>query len=297
MRAHGVNLSFRDVSFDPAKATGQIDFAIIKASEGTARDPKFAEIWVGVQKVPIRGAYHFLRSQLDWKAQADFFLSVISSCDLQIYSLDFESKYNEMSAKFADMAHKWSDYITQKTGKLVLLYTNPSHYDADLFPYGDWMRDYPLWIAQYWMNNPNPDKDPKLPLNRKSGEWAIYQYASEINFAGHAKEYGTPVNSINLNVFNGTVADMRAWLQLDAPPPPPPSPPPPPPPPPSPPPPPPPPPSPPPPPPPPPSPPPPPPPPPPDDTKAAQIEMIDWVIAQLTAKKNELSGGGGPVGD
>jgi hypothetical protein len=117
------------------------------------------------------------------------------------------------------------------------------------------------------MNNPTPDKDPKIPLNRKSGDWTIYQYASEINFAGHAKEYGTPVNSIDLNVFNGTVADMRAWLKLGAPPPPPP---------------------------------PPPPliPPPPDDTKAAQIEMIDWMIAQLTSKKNELSGGtGGPAGD
>ncbi|MBA4379590.1 MAG: hypothetical protein C0393_02700 [Anaerolinea sp.] len=255
MRAHGVDLSFWDVSFDPAKATGQIDFAIMKASEGTSRDPKFAEIWSGVQKVPIRGAYHFLRSQLDWKAQADFFLSVITGCDFHFYALDFESKYNVVSAKFADMAHKWIEYTIQKTGKLVLLYTNPSHYDVDLYPYGDWMKDYPLWIAQYWMNNPSPDKDPKLPINRKSGDWTIYQYACEVNFKGHSKEYGAGANSIDLDAFNGTVADMRAWLKLDVPPPP-------------------------------------------VDKKAAQIEMLDWMIAQLTAKKNELSGGaGGPVGD
>jgi len=37
-RAHGVDLSHWDVAFDPAKATGQIDFAIMKASEGKFRD-------------------------------------------------------------------------------------------------------------------------------------------------------------------------------------------------------------------------------------------------------------------
>jgi GH25 family lysozyme M1 (1,4-beta-N-acetylmuramidase) len=266
MRAHGVDISHWDVSFDPEKATGLIDFAIQKASEGTFRDSKFVEIWAGVQKVPIRGAYHYLRSGSNWQTQADFFISVVKGNDYHFYALDFEDMGNTMGASFADMAHQWIEYATAKTGKRVFLYTNPSHYDADLFPYGDWMKDYPLWLAHYW-NNPKPDMDPGMPKKRKPGDWTIYQYASEINFAGHAKEYGTPVNSIDLNVFNGTVADMRAWLKLGAPPPPPP---------------------------------PPPPliPPPPDDTKAAQIEMIDWMIAQLTSKKNELSGGtGGPAGD
>ena len=262
MRAHGVDLSRWDVAFDPSKATGQIDFAIMKASEGTSRDNKFAEIWAGVQKVPIRGAYHYLRSGIEWQAQADFFISVVKEYDFHFYTMDFEGTGNTMDAAFADMARKWISYVTTKTlvpvttnappqvqaGKQVFLYTNPSHYDADLFPYGDWMKDYPLWLAQYW-NNPSPDKNPGMPKNRKPGDWTIYQYASEINFPGHAKEYGTAANSVDLNVFNGTVADMRAWLKLGAPPPP----------------------------------------PPPPDTKAAQIAMIDWMIAELTAKRKELS--------
>ena len=271
MRAHGVDLSRWDVAFDPSKATGQIDFAIMKASEGTFRDNKFAEIWAGVQKVPIRGAYHYLRSGIEWQAQADFFISVVKEYDFHFYVMDFEGTGNTMGAAFADMARKWISYVTTKTlvpvttnappqvqaGKQVFLYTNPSHYDADLFPYGDWMKDYPLWLAQYW-NNPSPDKNPGMPKKRKPGDWTIYQYASEINFPGHAKEYGTAANSVDLNVFNGTVADMRAWLKLGAPPPP----------------------------------------PPPPDTKAAQIAMIDWMIAELTAKRKELSDSSdGAVGD
>lgn len=254
-RAHGVDLSHWDVAFDPAKATGRIDFAIMKVSDATFRDKKFAEIWSGVQKVPIRGAYHYLRSGFDWKAQADFFISVVSGYDFHFYAMDFEGTNNTMGAPFADMARKWIEYVTTQTGKLVLLYTNPAHYDGDLSPYGNWMKDYPLWIAQYW-NNPSADKNPGLPKTRKSGDWIIYQYASEINFPGHAKEYGTSANSVDLNVFNGTVADMRAWLKLEPAPIPIPLP------------------------------------IPPDNTKAAQIAMIDWMIAQLTAKKAELSGEG-----
>jgi len=259
-RAHGIDLSKWDISFDPDKATGQIDFVIQKASEGTFRDNKFGDLWAGVQKVPIRGAYHYLRSGMGWQAQADFFISVVKGFDFHFYALDYEGTSNTLNAAFADMAHKWMDYVTAKAGKPVLLYTNPSHYDADLYPYGDWMKDFPLWLAQYW-NDPSPDKDPGTPKKRKTGDWTIWQWASEVNYPGHAKEYGTPANNVDLNVFNGTVADMRAWLKLgeapiqptttptSA------------------------------------------------DAKAAQLAMIDWMIAQLTAKKKELSDSSGPVGD
>jgi GH25 family lysozyme M1 (1,4-beta-N-acetylmuramidase) len=272
MKAHGVDLSHWDVSFDPEKATGLIDFAIQKASEGTFCDSKFVEIWTGVQKVPIRGAYHYLRSGINWQAQADFFISVVKENDFHFYALDFEGTGNTMGLSFANMAHMWIDYTIAKTGKPVLLYTNPTHYDADLFPYGDWMKDFPLWIAQYWPN-PKPDMNPGMPKKRKAGDWTIYQYASETNYTGHAKEYGTPVNSIDLNVFNGTVAVMRSWLKLgEAPAEPttisttpaqpattpttasttsiPTS----------------------------------------TDINSPQIEMIDWMIEQLKAKKNEISG-------
>jgi GH25 family lysozyme M1 (1,4-beta-N-acetylmuramidase) len=124
-----------------------------------------------------------------------------------------------MDAKFANMAHLWMDHIQEKAGKKpVLLYTNPAHYDAELYPYGDWMKDYPLWIAQYWTTNVGPTREPALPKKRKAGDWTIWQYASEINFAGHGKEYGTGSKSVDLNVFNGTVADMHTWLGIHEPP-------------------------------------------------------------------------------
>ena len=218
-RAHGIDCSHWDGSFDPGKATGRIDFAIMKVSEGLVKDPAFAAIWSGVEKVTVRGAYHYLRSGWDWKLQADKFWNIVKDYPFDLYALDFEGIGNVMDVKFANMAHLWMDYVQEKAGdKPVLLYTNPTHYDADLYPYGDWMKDYPLWIAQYWTTNVGPTRDPALPKKRKAGDWKIWQYASEINYPGHGKEYGTGSKSVDLNVFNGTVADMHTWLRLQEPP-------------------------------------------------------------------------------
>lgn len=225
MRAHGVDLSHWDGSFDPAKASGVIDFAVMKASEGLVKDPAFAAIWSGVEKVTVRGAYHYLRSGWDWERQADFFWSAVKDYSFDLYALDYEGIGNVMDAKFANMAHLWMENIqgkaaesagTSRAGRPVLLYTNPSHYDANLYPYGDWMKDYPLWIAQYWTTNVGPDREPALPKKRKAGDWTIWQYASEINEKGNGAnmKYGTRSKSVDLNVYNGTVADMRIWLRL-----------------------------------------------------------------------------------
>jgi GH25 family lysozyme M1 (1,4-beta-N-acetylmuramidase) len=226
MRALGVDLSHWDWSFDPDKSIKVLDFAIQKVSEGLYQDPRLEIIWSGVKKVPIRGAYHYLRSAYSWKDQADFFLNIVNKKDYHILALDYERIGNVVNANFTNMAHQWMDYVKSKTNKLIILYTNPSHYAADLFPYGNWMIDYPLWIAQYWTSNVGPDRNPGMPKNRK--DWAIYQWASEINYVGHGHEYGCGLDlnkptSVDLNVFNGTAIEMQKWVNTGTTPPPPPS--------------------------------------------------------------------------
>ena len=217
-RAQGVDVSHWDISFEPEKASKPIDFAIMKLSEAVYPDPKITEIWEGVKKVPIRGAYHYLRSMWGWKEQADKFLELATPLDFHFYCLDFEGIGNTLDRTFALLAQSWMAYVAMQTKKRVVLYTNPSHYDADLYPYGDWMQLYPLWIAQYW-KTPSPDRNPALPKKRKKGDWHIWQWASEINYPGHGHEYGCGGNSVDLNIYNGMVDEMRLWLRLDAAPP------------------------------------------------------------------------------
>ena len=56
-----------------------LHFAFIKATEGlTFRDDKFSSHWAGAKGAGLlRGAYHFLRPDLDGRKQAEFFLSIV----------------------------------------------------------------------------------------------------------------------------------------------------------------------------------------------------------------------------
>ena len=212
-RAVGVDLSWWDVSFDPRKATKQIDFAILRTGYGLMKDSAFEKLYAGVALVPIRGAYHYLSTGVPWQAQADKFLSSVADREFHFYVCDFEEAYNEMTVKFSMEANQWMDYVSRASGKRVMLYTSPNLYDLYAWHY---CSSWPLWLAQYWSLLPKPGRNPALPKKRKAGDWHIWQWASEINYKGHAKEYGClETNSVDIDVFNGTVEEMRIWLQLD----------------------------------------------------------------------------------
>ena len=59
--AVGCDISGWQVSFDPAKATGPVDFAIMKMSEGLTEyiTPRVLSGWL---QVGIRGGYHYQKS-------------------------------------------------------------------------------------------------------------------------------------------------------------------------------------------------------------------------------------------
>ncbi len=220
-RATGLDLSYYDLSFDSEKATKPINFVIQRVTLGFQsgkidRDSALDKLYTGVQKVGIRGAYHYLSSHSDWKAQADFFLNVVKNYDYQFYACDFESAYNDMSAQFSQDANLWMEYVAGKTNKKVLFYTNKSLYDTYGYMY---CSEWPLWYAQYW-KFPLLYKNPSLPKKRTSGEWSIWQWASELNYVGHSKEYGCGALSVDINDFNGTVVDMQNRLGNTQPPPP-----------------------------------------------------------------------------
>lgn len=223
-RAIGIDISKWDVSFEPNKATKPINFIIQRATLGFQsgkidKDEALDKLYEGVKKIEIRGAYGYLSSHSNWKAQADFFLNVVKNYDYQFYACDFESAYNDMSAKFSQDANLWMNYVAKETNKKVLFYTNKSLYDSFGWLY---CSEWPLWYAQYW-SFPLLYKNPSLPKKRTSGEWSLWQWASELNYKGHSKEYGCGAFSVDINDFNGTVADMQDWLSNTTPPPPPPT--------------------------------------------------------------------------
>jgi GH25 family lysozyme M1 (1,4-beta-N-acetylmuramidase) len=181
---------------------------IIKASEGLSKDISFDANVDEVKKAPMSGAYHYLRSGFRWDDQANIFLSSMRH-DFDFYVCDFEATGNTFSKTFSSMAWEFMKLLQKETGRKVFLYTNPNTYDVNMFPYGDWMKDYPFWVAQYYGA---PDGAPRMPVTRR--DWQMWQYTDR----GVGKEWGCQSIAVDLNVFNGTVDDMRSYLQIATPP-------------------------------------------------------------------------------
>ncbi|MGD8804618.1 MAG: GH25 family lysozyme [Chloroflexota bacterium] len=226
-RAHGIDISHHQTVFDVTVNRDDIQFIIIRASNGTVKDRRFDQFVVDIAEVPVRGAYHYFRSEhsplnpaksYPWQAQAEFFLKCVKDKGFHFFALDFEQSFvdgvpdNEKSPEFARDAQEWMRYVKKETGKPVLLYTNPDKYEHWLMPYGDWMKEWPLWIAQYW-DPPRRNKRPRLP--KEVREWTFYQYSADTPPNGKGKQYGVDTENVDLNVYKGPVEDLRLWLKLD----------------------------------------------------------------------------------
>lgn len=219
-RAHGLDISKYDLTFDPSKSVNQLDFVVQRASYRVTKDEAFDTLNPGVQQVPIRLAYHYLNSDTGWEAQADKFLSVVDGKNFHAYVCDFEDSFNVMSPTFAKMAWDFCKKIVVTTGKRCMVYTNFYHYKDYLVPsqaqYGINWNLVDLWIAQYW-NVPDPNAVPNLPPGRTSG-WSMWQYTAKADGTTYGAGRST---ACDLDVFNGDVPTMRTWLGIDNPTPPP----------------------------------------------------------------------------
>lgn len=234
-RAHGIDISYSQEFFDVAANQADIQFIIIRASNGVKKDSKFDQFVEDIAQVPIRGAYHYFRSErspaksypkpadqvwFPWKDQAKLFLDCVSDKGFHFYALDFERNEipmadgqkaldNIVDESFSSNAQEWMRYVAKETGKPVLIYTNAGLYQP-------WMNEWPLWIAQ-WPAKPNRDEAPNLSKIAAT-EWKFWQYWAEKPPNRKAKEYGVsndPQKNVDLNVFNGTMEELRRWLQLD----------------------------------------------------------------------------------
>jgi GH25 family lysozyme M1 (1,4-beta-N-acetylmuramidase) len=218
-RAVGPDLSHWKVSYDPDIATSRADFAITKATEGTTFiDYKLAQIWNGIAKLPIRGLFHYQRSELSWRAQADHFLRVAAPYQPHILALDVEPFNNTLDNRFFQDSYRIIQYLKESisTPTKVMLYTNKSTFENYLYRY--WVNYFgrqgeeealtiPLWYAQYWTLW-SVDKEPSMPKQRAT--WDIWQ----ITEAANSAEWGAGSAGVDLNVYNGTPAQMAAWLEL-----------------------------------------------------------------------------------
>lgn len=215
-RAQGPDISHWDESFNPAIATQRIDFVFFKLTEGTHFvDSLIEEMWHGVKQVPVRAGYHYQRSGFSWIQQADHFLKVASWFDLQALALDVEEINNVYNDAFFSDTRRILQRLREKApNKKIILYTNSNTYNQlyyafkRLYPFDGtaFLESFDFWYA--WPSR--VFNEPILPKTRRN-TWRFWQKAWD----GKPEEWGTG-SAADVNVFNGTRADLAQWAGITA---------------------------------------------------------------------------------
>jgi lysozyme len=208
MRARGIDLSHWQGSFrDP----GNLDFVIVKATEGIGYiDELFEASLPEVQKVPIRGAYHYFKTSDDGVAQAEHFHNVVRGRGFHFLVVDYESHGNTLDAAGEARLRACWNHLRTLTDRTIVLYTSPYVYRDSLCAYSGLWKDVTLWMAHY--NGQDPETGS--PTVFEASEWMLWQYLS----TGKGADYGVSSRYVDLNVYHGTVEEMRERLGVLVPP-------------------------------------------------------------------------------
>lgn len=167
----------------PAVADAGIEFAYIKATEGTSyTDPRFRENYTGAAQAGMfRGAYHFaLPNVSSGRAQARFFLAhggngqpdgltLPPALDLE-YNPYGPDCYGLTQQQMVNWIVAFSATIHRQTGRHPVIYTDPTWWHDCTGGHGGFADTHPLWL-QDW--DPTP-----APLPAGWGRYTFWQHSA-----------------------------------------------------------------------------------------------------------------------
>jgi lysozyme len=171
-----------------ADALKGLDFAFCKATNGsTLADPVFARNWRTMKAAGVRrGAYHELASPAvaSGKAQAAYFLATVVEQGLEpgdmlaVVASDYGGVTDAEVKAWCDAVH------AAAPASPVLIYS-----DLDVAKALTSCTDYDLWVA--WPSDTAPES--VAPWT----SWKFWQWSESV---------------LDKDAFNGTAAEMKAWL-------------------------------------------------------------------------------------
>lgn len=200
----GIDVSNHQGHIDWASvAASGIEFAIIKASEGTwYRDPYFPANWAGAKDHGIRrGAYHFMRpdrcKEID---EAVYFYSVVEEQGIDtgdFLDIDVEDDPNHCLAVAQSHGISIPEYtsnlcldISDEAGFDPLIYTARNVINQYGFASHPELGKYGLWLASWGSQFPTPPDPWELV--------AFWQYSASGSVPGISGD-------VDMNRFNGPV--------------------------------------------------------------------------------------------
>ncbi len=207
----GIDVSKWDGTIDwNAVATSGKAFAFIRVSDGAnSFDPQFDANWTNAKAAGVyRGVYQFFRPTQSATAQADLLLAHMGTLgpgDLPPV-LDVEVTDGASGSHVRAGVDAWSALVQQATGVTPIVYTAPGFWAS----VGGGPESDLLWIANWGVSCPS--------VASSWSSWMFWQYSDKGQVSGIG-------SAVDLNRFNGSLADLSAFSSAStgggAPPPPP----------------------------------------------------------------------------
>ncbi len=192
----GVDVSIYQGNFNWSAAGVSFGYARIGDGEYTS-DSEFGPNWSKMKAAGVmRGAYQFFRPNQDAAAQANLMVKAVGKLgagDLPAM-IDVEATGGEPPWVIAQKIHQWLQIVESGTGKRPFIYTGSYFWQ-------DYVKDtsfgqYPVWIAAYGPSCPS------LPAGWSN--WLMWQYSD-----GNGK--------LDHDVFNGSLAQLKAYAGVSVP--------------------------------------------------------------------------------
>ena len=185
----------------PVLASQEVDFAYIKATEGSSsQDPYFSHNRQGASKTNIKvGAYHFFSFESAGSTQAKNFIDTVGTADDMLppaIDVEYYGIFTSAETIDVDAVRKelriMVDILTDEYGVKPIIYVSESSYRTIVQGY---FEDCGLWYRSVYSGIP-ADVD-----------WVFWQYSNRHRLKGYdGKEV-----YIDMNVFSGNENELAEY--------------------------------------------------------------------------------------
>lgn len=200
----GVDVSHYQGEIDwKVLADGGIDFAFIKATEGSGHiDRKFYENWEAVDATNIKsGAYHFFSFDSPAETQAQLYIETVGDLSgrlMPVVDIEFYGDKISNPPEAEEIVRELKtmlDILEEEYGVKPMVYTTYTFYYKYL---DDEIDGYPLWIRNVYFS-------PNVDLHN---QWTFWQYTDTAIING----YSGGEEHIDRNVFYGSAEELYEYV-------------------------------------------------------------------------------------
>ena len=197
------NSTAQQMDFTKSVAMGA-KFVFIKSSQRLWTDEDIIYNWKSAKNAGLlRGAYHFLDWDVSPKEQAQYAWSIIEHDPGELPPvIDFEY-WNPPPPNAYDLLWQYVVEIERLSGIKPIIYTGAFFWKQYGTQSQIW-KNYPLWIASYSNQAYMEDNVKNLTPWDK---WHFWQYTDK----GDGIAFGAESKGLDMNYFNGTLEQLKAF--------------------------------------------------------------------------------------